>query len=116
MQLSYAKKKNPAHEGMRLPSSYDVYVVIKDGVIRGEIKWAYRPKNAGGSAWACYLDNEHGNKTVMYNRDRTKLLPEIRQYFEGMQRRAEHEKANPPMGGTCPVASAERRALMQTFL
>lgn len=83
MNLTYAQKVNPAHEGMKLPDRYNEYVVKADGVVFGTIKWTYRPKNAGGSAWAAYFnpkaDGEiHNGQHVIYNKDRRKLLTELR--------------------------------------
>ena len=83
MNLTYAQKINPAHEGMRLPDRYNEYVVKADGVIFGSIKWTYRPKNAGGSAWSAnynpkadgLLDN---GMHVLYNKNLKNLLAELR--------------------------------------
>lgn len=35
-----------------LPSEkFHTFAVKKDGVVVGQLKWQYRPKNAGGNAW-----------------------------------------------------------------
>ena len=41
-----------------LPSDkYHTFAIKKDGEIVGQLKWKYRPKNAGGYAWQGLLFN-----------------------------------------------------------
>lgn len=89
--LAYAQKIEPALEGLTLPARYNQYVIKADGEIIGEIKWASRPKNAGGPAWAAHYDanfarraagqaNAHpiGTKSVVYAKTLPALLTELR--------------------------------------
>lgn len=84
MNLAYAEKINPAHQGMRLPDRYKEYAIKVDGKVVGEIKWTYRPKNAGGSAWQASfkIDTEGFRSRTVFNKDFKKLLVELRPAVE----------------------------------
>ncbi len=61
-----------------LPSEkFHTFAVKKNGVVIGQLKWKYRPKNAGGYAWQGLLfgtDKTYGMQVSFYDKDKKKVL------------------------------------------
>lgn len=75
-------------ENRRLPRTFHTYVAF-DRDTRAEvaaIKWSYRPKNAGGSAYqanVCDPRRGDGQRVTVYSKDLKKLCEIVRHVYTG---------------------------------
>lgn len=56
---------------------FHTFAIKHNGVVIGELKWTYRPKNAGGYAWQGKILNskKHYGMTVsFFDKDKKKVL------------------------------------------
>ena len=65
---------------------FHTFAIKKDGEIVGQLKWQYRPKNAGGYAWQGKLFNSKkhfGMDVSFFEKDKKKVLTWFKEYIDG---------------------------------
>jgi hypothetical protein len=56
---------------------FHTFAVKRAGIVVGELKWVYRPKNAGGYAWRGMVLEDHaryGAPVSFYDKNKNKVL------------------------------------------
>jgi hypothetical protein len=62
---------------------FHTFAVKRDGEVVGQLKWQYRPKNAGGYAWQGKLfatAKSHGAVVCFYDKNKKNVLNWFKEY------------------------------------
>lgn len=62
---------------------FHTFAIKRDGEVVGQLKWKYRPKNAGGYAWQGLLFNspKHGGMHVsFFDKNKNNVLNWFKEY------------------------------------
>lgn len=64
--------------------NFHTFAVKKDGVVVGQLKWTYRPKNAGGYAWQgkIFKSKKHyGMDVSFFDKNKQNVLNWFKEYY-----------------------------------